>query len=100
MKIRMVVALAVLFIGLCAVGQEIGSNTTNPAASTAAAVPPLVQFSGIAKDSGGKPMTGTIGITFLSLSGRTGRCPAVDGNPERAPGFEGTLLRPVGRHQT
>jgi hypothetical protein len=75
MKVRTLVVLAVLFMGLSAVGQELTSGTATSAASTVTEVPRLVQFSGIAKDLDGKPMTGTIGITFLLYHDEQGGAP-------------------------
>lgn len=75
MRVRTFVVFAVLFMGLGAVGQELTSGSAASAASTASEVPRLVQFSGIARDLDGKPMTGTIGITFLLYHDDQGNAP-------------------------
>lgn len=74
MRMRKFVIFAVLSMGLGAVGQELTSSTA-ASASTPTEVPRLVQFSGIAKDLDGKPMTGTIGITFLLYHDEQGSAP-------------------------
>jgi hypothetical protein len=58
-------------------GQETASTPAPAAAadSASATVPRLVQFSGIAKDSDGKPMTGTVGITFFLYKEEQGGAP-------------------------
>jgi hypothetical protein len=75
MKFRTIEVLAVLFMGLAAIGQESTSSMAASATSTATEVPRLVQFSGIAKDPDGKPLTGTIGITFLLYHDEQGGSP-------------------------
>lgn len=75
MKLSKLVVLVVCFIGLYAVGQEIGSSASAPVASTPAVVPRLMQFSSFAKDTDGKPLTGTIGITFLLYRDEQGGAP-------------------------
>jgi hypothetical protein len=72
--------LAVLSTGLLAVAQETAPNTLAPNASTTASsaspsVPRLVRFSGVAKDTDGKPLTGAIGITFLLYKDKQGGAP-------------------------
>jgi hypothetical protein len=75
MKVRTLVVLTVLFTGLCALSQDSASNASALATSTAAVVPHLVQFSGIARDVNGKPLIGTVGITFLLYSDEQGGAP-------------------------
>jgi hypothetical protein len=75
MTVRTLVVLAVLFTGLCAVGQDSASNASALATSTPAVVPHLVQFGGIARDVNGKPLIGTVGITFLLYSEEQGGAP-------------------------
>lgn len=69
-----IVVFVLYFVGLYARGQEAGSNLSATVANTAA-VPRLVQFNGVAKDSSGKPMTGILGITFLLYSDEQGGSP-------------------------
>ena len=64
---------AVLLGGRVAVAQETASNVSSP--SEASSVPRLVRFAGTAKDLDGKPLTGTVGITFLLYSGQQGGSP-------------------------
>jgi hypothetical protein len=52
-------------------GQSQGTST-NPEAAANRAVPGLVKFSGTAKDSNGKPLTGVAGITFALYANETG----------------------------
>ena len=62
-------------MGLYAVGQDIGSSTSAGVGSTPAAVPRLVQFTSLAEDIDGKPLTGTLGITFLLYRDEQGGAP-------------------------
>ncbi|HXM20088.1 MAG TPA: hypothetical protein VN948_02340 [Terriglobales bacterium] len=39
------------------------------------AVPPLIPYSGVAKDLNGKPTAGTVGITFLLYKQEQGGAP-------------------------
>jgi hypothetical protein len=68
--------LALLTGGPLAVAQETAS-TISPitSASTSTSVPRLVRFSGMAKDLNGKPLTGTLGVTFLLYSAEQGGSP-------------------------
>ena len=75
MKVSRLVVLVICFVGLYAAGQQIGSNTSAASTSTPATVPRLVQFSGVAKDIDGKPLTGTVGITFLLYRDQQGGAP-------------------------
>jgi hypothetical protein len=75
MKFRSLVVFAVLFMALCAVGQEVGSNTASTVPSASATVPRLVQFNGLAKGIDGTPLTGTLGITFLLYRDQQGGAP-------------------------
>jgi hypothetical protein len=74
MKVSRLVVFVICFMGLYAAGQQVGSNPS--AASTPmSAVPRLVQFSGVAKDTDGKPLTGTIGVTFFLYRDEQGGAP-------------------------
>ena len=53
------------------------------AASANAAVPPMVNFSGVLTDVNGKPMAGTVGVTFYLYQRLSGRGTALDGNAKR-----------------
>ena len=75
MRVRTFTVFVVLLVGLSAVGQETASNPSTPLASAPGAVPRLMQFSGIAKDTSGKPLTGTVGITFLLYKDEQGGAP-------------------------
>jgi hypothetical protein len=75
MKTRVVcVVLAILSTMRFAVGQQAATSATVPAVS-ASSVPRLIRFSGVAKDANGKPLTGTIGITFLLYKDEQGSVP-------------------------
>jgi hypothetical protein len=64
MKACRLVVFVICFIRLYAAGQQIRPNTSAASTSTPGAVLHLVQFSSIAKDIDGKPLAGTVGITF------------------------------------
>ena len=69
---------ALLFVTPPALTPAFAQNddAASPArASAPATVPRLVQFSGVAKDASGKPLTGTIGITFVLYSEEQGGAP-------------------------
>jgi trimeric autotransporter adhesin len=68
MKQVLMVASVVLFWFACAFshGQQVVATNTN------AAVPPLINFSGTLTDASGKPLTGTITVTFSLYSEQTG----------------------------
>ena len=100
MKVRRFVVFAVLFVGIYASCQEIGSKVATPAASTSSSVPHLVQFSGIATDVNGKPLSGTVGITFLLYREEQGGAPLWIENQNVAGGCEGPLHSSIGRDQT
>jgi hypothetical protein len=48
---------------------------TNSSSASTPQVPRLIKFSGIAKDESGKPMQGTVGITFLLYKDQQGGTP-------------------------
>ncbi len=65
MKIRLAyVAFAILSTMQFAVAQQ-GASSVPDTAVTGSSVPRVIRFSGVAKDTNGKPLIGTIGITFL-----------------------------------
>jgi len=68
MKVRIALAILALIPSPCiALAQEspAGAAATGAAVANASApVPRLVRFSGVAKDADGKPLTGTVGLTF------------------------------------
>jgi hypothetical protein len=69
MKPRAAVLLAgLLLVTLLAAAQPAVSN--NPGS-----VPPLIPYSGVAKDLNGKPMSGTVGISFLLYKQEQGGAP-------------------------
>src|SRR5260370_1323399 len=76
-KNRLLLAVLLLVsLGTLAFGQV--ADTAAPAApagSASATVPRLIQFSGAARDGGGKPLTGTIGITFFLYKEEQGGAP-------------------------
>jgi hypothetical protein len=57
-RIRVWVSLLSLCVVLTASGQQL------PASAAVGVVPPVVKFSGTLTDAGGKPLTGTVGVTF------------------------------------
>jgi hypothetical protein len=69
MKPRAAVLLAgLLLVTLLAAAQQAVSN--NPGV-----VPPLIPYSGVAKDLNGKPMSGTVGVSFLLYKQEQGGAP-------------------------
>ena len=66
---------ALLSGGPSAVAQETASTATTPSTSATPSVPRLIRFAGTAKDMDGKPLTGTVGITFLLYSDQQGGSP-------------------------
>ena len=76
MKIRLVtVVLAVLLTMRFAVAQQGASGATDAAIMGSFSVPRVIRFSGVAKDTNGNPLTGTIGITFLLYKDEQGSAP-------------------------
>jgi hypothetical protein len=74
MRIRMVLRVALISLSsLLPVAAQTAASV--PASSAATAVPPLVPYSGIAKDAAGKPLSGEIGITFLIYKDQEGGSP-------------------------
>jgi hypothetical protein len=76
-KNRLLFAVLLLVsLGTLAFGQVADSAAPAAAAGSASAtVPRLIQFSGAARDGGGKPLTGTIGITFFLYKEEQGGAP-------------------------
>jgi hypothetical protein len=66
---------ALLSGGPSAVAQETASTAISPTTSTSSSVPHLVRFGGTAKGLDGKPLTATVGITFLLYSDQQGGSP-------------------------
>jgi trimeric autotransporter adhesin len=65
------VALTIVFL-LCAAG----SHAQQPVATESnAIVPPLINFSGVLTDGGGKPLTDTVGVTFSLYAEQQGGAP-------------------------
>jgi hypothetical protein len=63
------IMMSVIAVTLCGVfvqAQQVVATNTN------VAVPPLVNFSGTLTDANGKPMTGTVAVTFSLYSEQTG----------------------------
>lgn len=76
MKTRLVcVVLAILSTMRFAVAQQGAFSVTDAAVTGSFSVPRVIRFSGVAKDTNGKPLTGTIGITFLLYKDEQGSAP-------------------------
>jgi len=58
MKLRVGLVIASLFLALFASGQTSGSSPAS------VSVPPVIEFSNVATDESGRPLTGTLPITF------------------------------------
>ena len=70
---RIRVAIGLVLILLC--GGVHGSAQQTVATNTSVAVPPLMNFSGVLTDVNGKPLTGTVGVTFLLYKDQQGGSP-------------------------
>ncbi|HET6181701.1 MAG TPA: hypothetical protein VFE61_32580 [Candidatus Sulfotelmatobacter sp.] len=68
---RLSAVISISVLALCSVLVDAQSVTTN----TSAAVPPLVNFSGLLTDVNGKPLTGVVGVTFLLYKDAQGGAP-------------------------
>jgi hypothetical protein len=69
MKLLRMVLASVIFFLLCGIfvhAQQVVATNTN------VAVPPLVNFSGTLTDSNGKPLTGSVAVTFSLYSEQSG----------------------------
>jgi len=74
MKVRIDCTMAA-FLSLV-LSMSAQTPASNPSPSPASApVPRLIRFSGIAKDTSGKPMTGVVGITFSLYKDQQGGAP-------------------------
>ncbi len=78
-KNRLLLAV-LLLVTLGTLGTAFGqvTDSTAPAVSAesaSATVPRLMQFNGVAKDTVGKPLTGTVGVTFLLYRDEQGGAP-------------------------
>ncbi len=69
--IRKQIKMSVFVALLCSIASLSPAQTT----AAAAAVPPLVKFSGVLSDLNGKPMTGVIGVTFYLYKDAQGGAP-------------------------
>jgi hypothetical protein len=68
MKLR----VACVVVGLLSLVVSVAAQSSSP---TVAEVPPLIQFSNVAIDVNGKPLTGVIGITFSLYQEQQGGAP-------------------------
>ena len=62
-RLNFAAEVAMAVIALAANSVELAAQQTTQ--SPGAAVPTVVQFSGVLRDEGGKPLSGTVGVTFL-----------------------------------
>ncbi len=66
-RVQLVGSVIVLLFGcVCSQAQQVVATNTN------VAVPPLVNFSGVLTDGSGRPLTGTVAVTFSLYSEQTG----------------------------
>ena len=74
-NLKLYSALVVVFLALTlsAIAQNPTASSTSP--SAVAQVPRLIRFTGVAKDESGKPMTGTVGVTFSLYKDAQGGAP-------------------------
>jgi hypothetical protein len=68
MKLR----VACVVLGFLSLVLSLAAQSSSP---TVAQVPPLIQFSNVATDGNGKPLTGVIGITFSLYQEQQGGSP-------------------------
>jgi hypothetical protein len=68
-QIRAVSLLMVLLCSLLSPGQQSVATATN------ATVPPLIQFSNVATDEGGSPLSGVVSLSFSLYAGQQGGGP-------------------------
>ena len=68
------IVLALLASRPLAFSQEGAKSPTGSSASFSS-VPRLIRFSGVARDAEGKPLTGTMGLTFLLYKDEQGGAP-------------------------
>src|SRR5271170_2254042 len=68
MKLRFVCVV----VGLLSLVVSLAAQSNSP---TVAQVPPLIQFSNVASDVNGKPLTGVVGITFYLYQAQQGGSP-------------------------
>jgi trimeric autotransporter adhesin len=73
LELYSVTVVAFLALTLSAIAQNPTAGSSAP--SAVAQVPRLIRFSGVAKNESGKPMTGTVGVTFLLYKDAQGGAP-------------------------
>jgi hypothetical protein len=73
MKLR--VCFVVVSILSALISAALAQTAVTNSSSASTRVPRLIKFSGIAKDESGKPMQGTVGITFLLYKDQQGGTP-------------------------
>jgi hypothetical protein len=66
---RTSVRLSVCLLLICCALPLVAQNS----ASTESVVPAMVKFTGTLNDADGKPLTGTVGVTFLLYKEQAGR---------------------------
>ena len=66
------VCSAVLFSAVATQAQTTSASTTTTPLSSTVTVPRLIRYAGVAHDGNGKPLSGTIGITFSLYAEATG----------------------------
>jgi len=82
--LRCAVRWCLLFVLSCSL-MPVTSLAQQSTASNAV-VPLLVNYSGVLTGANGKPMAGTVGVTFSLYAEQGGWSAIVAGNPERAAG--------------
>jgi hypothetical protein len=74
-KLELYSALVVIFLALTLSALAQNPTASSSAPSAVAQVPRLIRFTGVAKDESGKPMTGTVGVTFSLYKDAQGGTP-------------------------
>jgi len=73
LRLYSAVVIAVLTLTFSALAQNPTASSSE--SSAVAQVPRLIRFSGVAKDESGKPVTGTVGVTFALYKDAQGGAP-------------------------
>jgi hypothetical protein len=73
-KSPMKVRIGYLVVGFLSIVLSLAAQAASSSAASAV-VPPIVNFSGVLTDVNGKPLTGTVGVTFLLYQEQQGAAP-------------------------
>lgn len=94
------VVLALLSTTRFAMAQQGAPSLMDVAAAASFSVPRLIRFSRLAQDTNGKPLTGTIGLTFSLYKDEQGSAPLWMETQNVHPDASGHLFRAIGVDST